>query len=106
MQEPEGLRLTALVSLLFHALVAAGLVFGPVRWFTHAPVQEKPVMTITLGGAGTGPRSGGLTAIGGRPVQTTEPPLKAEPIRAPAAKIPEMTTPKVMPKPTAMPKPV
>jgi protein TonB len=63
-------------------------------------------MTITLGGAGTGPKSGGLTPIGGRPVQTTEPPpLKAEPIRAPAAKVPEMTTPKVVSKPVATPKP-
>jgi periplasmic protein TonB len=106
MQEPSGLRLTALVSMLFHALLAAGLVYGPIRWMSPPVPENKPVMTITLGGAGTGPKSGGLTAIGGRPVQTTEPPpLKAEPIRAPAAKIPEMTTPKVVAKPVAMPKP-
>jgi len=102
MQEPSGLRLTSLVSLLFHSLLAAGLVYGPIRWLPRAAAENKPVMTITLGGAGTGPKSGGLTAIGGRPVQTTEPPpLKAEPIRAPAAKVPEMTTapPKVVAKP-------
>jgi protein TonB len=106
MQEPSGLRLTSLVSLLFHSLLAAGLIYGPIRWLPHPAAENKPVMTITLGGAGTGPKSGGLTPIGGRPVQTTEPPpLKAEPIRAPAAKVPEMTTPKVVSKPVAMPKP-
>jgi TonB family protein len=106
MQEPAGFRTTALVSLLFHSLAAAVLAFGPIRWFAPQAAPDKPVMTITLGGAGTGPKSGGLTAIGGRPVQTTEPaPLKAEPIRAPAAKVPEMTTPKVIAKPVAVPKP-
>jgi len=104
MQEPPGLRLTSLVSLLFHALIAAGLVFGPVRWFTHPVAEDKPVMTITLGGAGAGPKSGGLTPIGGRPVQTTEPAPKPEAIRAPAVKVPEMTTPKVTSKPAAVPK--
>jgi periplasmic protein TonB len=94
------------VSLLFHALLAAGLVYGPIRWVSRPVAQDKPVMTITLGGAGTGPRSGGLTAMGGRPVQTTDPPpLKAEPLRAPAAKVPEMTTPKVITKPVTTPKP-
>jgi hypothetical protein len=98
MQEPGGLRLTSLVSLLFHSLLAAGLIYGPIRWLPHPAAEDKPVMTITLGGAGTGPKSGGLTAIGGRPIQTTEPPpLKAEPIRAPAAKVPEMTTPTARP---------
>jgi periplasmic protein TonB len=106
MQEPDGFRLTAFVSLLFHALLAAGLVYGPIRWVSRPVAQDKPVMTITLGGAGTGPRSGGLTAMGGRPVQTTDPPpLKAEPLRAPAAKVPEMTTPKVITKPLTTPKP-
>jgi periplasmic protein TonB len=106
MQEPPGLRLTALVSLLCHALLAAGLVFGPIRLLTHPVPEEKPVMTITLGGAGTGPKSGGLTAIGGRPVQITEPASKPEPVRAPAAKAPEMTTPtKAAAKPIAPPKP-
>jgi TonB family protein len=103
MQEPPGLRLTSLVSLLFHSLLAAGLIYGPIRWLPRPAAEDKPVMTITLGGAGTGPKSGGLTAIGGRPIQTTEPAPKPEPIRAPAAKVPEMTTPtpKVVAKPVA-----
>jgi periplasmic protein TonB len=107
MQEPTGLRLTALVSLLVHSMLAAALVYGPIRWLSQPATEDKPVMTITLGGAGTGPKSGGLTAISARPVQTTEPPpLKAEPIRAPAAKIPEMTTPKIVAKAASPPKPV
>jgi protein TonB len=101
MQEPQGLRLTSLVSLLFHSLLAAALLYGPIRWLPRPAAEEKPVMTITLGGAGTGPKSGGLTAIGGRPIQTTEPAPKPEPVRAPAAKTPEMTTPKVVAKPVA-----
>ena len=106
MKEPSGLRAMSLVSMLVHALVAAGLVFGPIRWASRPVAQDKPVMTITLGGAGEGPKSGGLTAMGGRPVQTTEPPpLKAEPLRAPAAKVPEMTIPKVVSKPVVTPKP-
>jgi periplasmic protein TonB len=105
MEEPSGFRLMALVSLLIHSLLAAGLVYGPIRLLAPPEAKEKPVMTISLGGAGEGPKSGGLTAIGGRPVQTTEPPLKAEPIRAPAATVPEMTTPKVIvQKPAAPPK--
>jgi protein TonB len=106
MKEPSGLRAMSLVSMLVHTLVAAGLVFGPIRWVSRPVAQDKPVMTITLGGAGEGPKSGGLTAMGGRPVQTTEPPpLKAEPLRAPAAKVPEMTIPKVVSKPVVAPKP-
>jgi len=61
-------------------------------------------MTISLGGSGTaGPQNGGLTAIGGRPVQVQTPPEekpKPEAIRPPAAKAPEMTVPSPAAKPT------
>ncbi len=56
MQEPGGLRVTALVSLLFHSLLAAALIYGPIRWLAHPADKDKPVMTISLGGAGTGPQ--------------------------------------------------
>ena len=94
MQEPGGLPVTALVSLLVHAAIGAALIVGPMRWLAH-PVEEqqRPVMTISLGGAGTGPQAGGLTSIGARPVQTTEPAPKREAVRAPAAAVPEMTVP-------------
>jgi TonB family protein len=52
-------------------------------------------MTISLAGGG-GVDSGGFTSIGGRAVQVQTPPeaiKKPEPIRAPAAKAPEMTVP-------------
>jgi periplasmic protein TonB len=100
----------AAISLAVHGIIAVFLVLGPAHWF-RAPVEEKKsVMTISLGGAGEGTRSGGLTAIGGRPVQTTEPAPVREAVRPPAAKAPEMVTsskPAVKPaqvvKPTTVP---
>ena len=53
-------------------------------------------MTISLGGGGEGPDVGGMTMMGNRPVQTQTPPedlAKPEPVRPPAAKVPEMTVP-------------
>lgn len=93
MQEPGGLPATALLSLLAHAAILAALIVGPMRWMAHAIDDKKPVMTITLGGSGTGPDAGGLTSISARAVQTTEPAPKPEALRAPAAKTPEMTVP-------------
>jgi len=54
------------------------------------------VMTISLTAGTPGPTSGGMTVSGGKPVQVAAPPeelKKPEPIRAPAAKAPEMTIP-------------
>jgi TonB family protein len=93
MQEPGGLPATALVSFLAHAAVLGAMIVGPIRWMSHAMDENKPVMTITLGGSGTGPENGGMTSIGARAVQTTEPATKPEALRAPAAKTPEMTVP-------------
>jgi TonB family protein len=93
MQEPGGLQLTALVSLMVHAAIVGGLILGPLRWVSHRVDEKKPVMTISLGGAGTGPQTSGLTTIGARPVQTTEPATKPEAVRAPAAAVPKMTVP-------------
>ncbi len=93
MQEPGGLPVTALVSLLLHAALGAALIVGPMRWLAPRAEEQRPVMTISLGGAGTGPQAGGLTSIGARPVQTTEPAPKREAVRAPAAAVPEMTVP-------------
>jgi TonB family protein len=87
------------ISLAVHGAIAVFLVLGPTHWF-RAPVEsKKSVMTISLGNAGEGTRSGGLTPIGGRPVQTTEPAPVREAVRPPAAAAPEM----VVPKPTAKP---
>jgi len=104
MQEPGGLPATALVSLVAHAALAAALIFGPLRSITRSIEDKRPVMTITLGGAGTGPWAGGMTSIGARAVQTTEPATKPEAVRAPAAKAPEMTIPLAKTPPPAKPK--
>jgi TonB family protein len=53
-------------------------------------------MTISIAGGGAGPVSGGMTTIGGRPIQQETPPaepLKREAVRPPAVKEPEMTVP-------------
>jgi TonB family protein len=112
MQQPDGLQFPATVSLLVHVAIAAALIFGPpIHWLSRTVEDEqKPVMSISLGGAGTGPSAGGLTSIGARPVQTTEPAPAREALRAPAAATPEMTTPLAKTPPPkaakAPPKPV
>ena len=98
-QEPAGLASMAGISFAVHGAIAAILVFGPLNWLAAPAEKPKSVMTISLGGAGDGPKSGGLTAIGGRPVQTTEPAAVREAIRPPAAVVPEMVTAKSTAKP-------
>ncbi len=93
MQDPGGLPLTATMSLVVHAALVGALVFGPLRWVSHDVNEKKSVMTISLGGSGTGPQTSGLTTIGARAVQTTEPATKPEAVRAPAAAVPKMTVP-------------
>jgi protein TonB len=83
--------------LLHGALGAAVTIFGSGRWLGGTSHAQPPVMTITLGGGG-GPRAGGMTAIGGRPVQTTEPAPTREAVRPPAA-----TTEMTLPRPNARP---
>lgn len=104
-QEPAGLASMAGISFAIHGAIAAILVFGPLHWLTTPIEQPKSVMTISLGGAGDGPKSGGLTAIGGRPVQTTEPAAVREAIRPPAAAVPEMVEAKSTAKPARPTKP-
>jgi TonB family protein len=110
MHEPGGMQQMAVVSLLVHGAVAATLVFAPSGWLAHSPEAPKTVMTITLGGGNAGPANGGMTAIGGRAIQTETPveaPKPPEPVRPPAAKTPEMTVPVVGKKPVkAAPAPV
>jgi periplasmic protein TonB len=96
MQEPDGLRKMVSVSLLLHGALIAGLLFAPRGFLTKAADAPRAIMTITLSGGGTGPSSGGMTSIGGRPVQVQTPPeevARREAVRPPAAKAPEMTVP-------------
>jgi TonB family protein len=103
MEEPGGLRTTALLSLLVHSVAVAALVIGPLRWVSRTVDEKKHVMTISLGGAGVGPQTTGMTTIAARAVQTTEPAPKPEAVRAPAAAVPKMTVPIEKTPPPAKP---
>ena len=90
-QAPDGLQGVLGASLLAHVVLIGLAFFAPL-----GPQSEEPnvVMTISLGGA-VGPDVGGMTQMGGRPVQAVSETKKAiEPIRPPAAKAPEMIEPK------------
>jgi TonB family protein len=83
-------------SLFAHVVLIGFVFFAPPGWFGHVEAEPEPVMTISLSGA-PGPRDGGLTPMGGRPIQQAVPveAKKAiEPVRAPAARAPEMIEPK------------
>ncbi len=102
MQEPAGLQRMVTVSAIMHGIAILVLSVAPKGFLTHGTEAPRAIMTITLGGGGTGPRSGGMTSIGGRPVQVQAPPdetPKREAVRPPAAKTPEMTIPKPGAKP-------
>jgi TonB family protein len=105
MHEPSGLQTMVGVSVALHAALIAAALILPATLFPRASDTHPPVMTISLGG-GEGPRNGGLTSIGGRPVQTVTPPeAKREAVRPPAAKTPEMTMPLPKAKPAKTPPP-
>jgi TonB family protein len=105
MQEPDGFKQTALVSLLMHAagvavIVAMPGIFGPQQ------AAPKVVMHISLGGS-PGPRTGGLEQIGGRPIVAAQPstdPTVARPQRPVLKEEPKMIfpipDPKLKQKPT------
>jgi protein TonB len=94
MQTPAGLQKMITVSVAAHLLLAAGLIVARGSLLTRH--DAPPVlMTISLSGS-AGPENGGMTALGGRPVQVATPPDQPpvrEAARAPAAKTPEMTVP-------------
>jgi periplasmic protein TonB len=93
MQTPAGLQKMISVSVAVHLALAAALILARGGLMRHdAP---PTLMTISLSGS-AGPENGGMTALGGRPVQAVTPPedaAKREAVRAPAAKAPEMTMP-------------
>jgi TonB family protein len=82
------------VSTIGHAVLLGLLLLVPGVLDPMADDEPRTVMTISLGGA-PGPRAGGMTPMGGRPVQQAvpEPPRRPEAVRPPAAKTPEMTVP-------------
>lgn len=103
MQEPTGFQRMVTVSVAAHAVLAAAIIFAPGGSLLGKRESLREVMTISLSGGGEGPRTGGFTNIGGRPVQEVTPPdepPKREAVRPPAAK-PEMTLPTKAPAKTA-----
>ena len=83
MQQPGGLQRMLSVSITAHALLAAVVIFAP-GGLLHHTTAAPTVMTISLGGGG-GERAenGGMTPMGGRPIQEVKPadePVKREPV--------------------------
>ena len=94
MHQPAGLQSMAVVSALLHGAVLAVLVLAPRELIPGRTRETRSVMTISLGEGTPGPLNGGITNIGGRPVQAEKPPdAPREAVRPPAAKAPEMTVP-------------
>jgi periplasmic protein TonB len=96
MQTPGGLSPMLTISVTVHLALAAALIFASGGLLKRAADPSRTVMTISLGGGSDLPQNGGLTPIGGAPVQTQRPPdepVRREAIRPPAAKTPEMTMP-------------
>jgi TonB family protein len=90
-QAPDRMEGMIGASLLAHGLLIMLAFFAPL-----GPASEEPavVMTISLGGP-VGPDVGGMTQMGGRPVQALAETKRAiEPVRPPAAKAPEMIEPR------------
>jgi TonB family protein len=101
MQTPAGLQRMLSTSIAAHVLLAAAIIFAPGGLLTHRADEQRPVMTISLSGGGDGPRNGGMTTMGGRPVQAVaDDAAKRVAITPPAAKTPEMTEPLPNAKPT------
>jgi TonB family protein len=96
-QEPDGLQSMLTASLVGHLVLIALVFLSPSSWFGSRTADEpKNLMTISLAG-NPGPRAGGMTTSGGRPIQEAVPidtKKVIEPIRPPAAREPEMIEPK------------
>jgi outer membrane biosynthesis protein TonB len=102
-REPDGLGRMVAWSVAAHIAIVAFYVYMPDAWRGQSDEPARTVMTISLGGA-PGPRTGGLTPIGGRTVQAPPP---VEPVRRvdtpPAAKPPEMALPSENARPRPRP---
>lgn len=104
MQEPAGLQRMVLFSVLAHIAGTVIFLLGSGHLFGRASTPPRNIMTISISGAGEGPRNGGLTAAAAQPVQAPRAPeeaAKREPVRPPAAKTPEMILPTNKPTPKA-----
>ncbi len=99
----DGFARMVTMSLGVHIVVLIVIALAPTGWGGASRRSSTTPMVITLGGT-PGPRSGGMTTIGGRPVQQVAPlppPTRSTPVTPPAPKAPEM----VLPTPNARAKP-
>ncbi len=99
-RDGRGLSPMVVASAALHVGLIAFVLLMPQEWRRN-PVEPTTVMTISLGGA-PGPRNGGMTPMGGRPVQEVQaqPPARPEAVRPPAPRAPEMTMPDEKARPT------
>lgn len=97
----EGLSRTLILSIGAHIVVVAAVWLSPTSWRTHS-ADERPVMTISLGGT-PGADLGGMTSMAGRAVQEIAKPNARVTDTPPAAKPPEMVEPKSVVKPVPTP---
>jgi len=107
-RESEGLQRMVGASLVMHLILVVLVAVSPAGWLGVDEPEPDVVMSISLGGA-PGPRDGGMTPLGGRPVQEVRPPDAKpvpEPVRPPAAREPEMVEPtRAAPRRTETPVP-
>jgi TonB family protein len=99
---PAGLDRMLGWSAVAHLALLAFVALVPAGWLGARMTSEpENVINFELGGP-VGPRAGGMTAMGARPVQQVKPveaPKTIEPNRPPAAAEPEMIEPmKTVPK--------
>jgi TonB family protein len=94
-QSPDGLQRMVMLSFAVHIVFVAAFLLAPGTRFGRRAEEPRNVMTISLSGAGEGPRNGGFTAAAAQPVQIQTPPedSKREPARPPAARTPDMVMP-------------
>jgi len=87
----DGFARMVTISLGVHIVVLIVIALAPTGWGGASRRSSTTPMVITLGGT-PGPRTGGMTMIGGRPIQQVAPvPLaKAIPVAPPAQKAPEL----------------
>ena len=96
-REPDGLGRTLGISLGGHVVICLVVLFGSNSWLSGDEGSASPdaVMSISLGGP-RGPGEGGLTPLGGRPVQEILPLVEARRpqwIQPPTPIPPKMTVP-------------
>ena len=94
----DGISRTLMLSIGAHVIIVAAIWLTPSEWRSRT-AEERPTMTISLGGT-EGPDLGGMTTMAGRAVQEIAKPNARVADVPPAAKLPEMVEPTRPVKPT------